>query len=154
MQVFRRLCQSFGASVRPSTGPLVHASFWCLSHDRPCVSEHGIGEGMDGDCMPLPTRPQRYCDPASHLHFDGRKKSPKKSPNTKKSSMCGVFLLKGWNWTELLKIAYVSFIVYCNSTGWRWFVARSLSHTTNLPYFRSNKRRRQSKTKGYRRKKD
>ena len=24
-----------------------------------------MGEGMDGGCMPLPTHPQRYCDPTS-----------------------------------------------------------------------------------------
>ena len=30
-----------------------------------CVSEHGVREGADESCMPLPTRPQRYCDPAS-----------------------------------------------------------------------------------------
>ena len=24
-----------------------------------------MGWGVDGDWMPLPTRPQRYCDPAS-----------------------------------------------------------------------------------------
>ena len=34
------------------------------------VNEHGVGEGMDGGWMPLPTRSQRYCDPAS-LVFDG-----------------------------------------------------------------------------------
>ena len=34
-----------------------------------CVSEHGMGEGRDGDCMPLPTRPQRFCDPASLVSF-------------------------------------------------------------------------------------
>ena len=32
-----------------------------------CESEHGVGEGMDGGCMPLPTHPQRYCDPASRV---------------------------------------------------------------------------------------
>ena len=25
----------------------------------------GVGLGVDGGWMPLPTRPQRYCDPAS-----------------------------------------------------------------------------------------
>ena len=34
-----------------------------------CVSEHGVGEGMDGGCMPLPTHPQQFCDPASLVLF-------------------------------------------------------------------------------------
>jgi len=29
------------------------------------VSEYGMEKGSDGDCMPLSTHPQRYCDPAS-----------------------------------------------------------------------------------------
>ena len=29
------------------------------------LSKHGVGKGIDGDCMPLPNRPQRYGDPAS-----------------------------------------------------------------------------------------
>ena len=32
-----------------------------------CVCEYGVEEGMDGSCMCLPTRPQRYCDPASFV---------------------------------------------------------------------------------------
>ena len=30
-----------------------------------CVCVRGVGEGVDGSVMPLPTRPQQYCDPAS-----------------------------------------------------------------------------------------
>ena len=33
-----------------------------------CVSVFGVAEGVDGVCMPLPTRPQRYCDPASLVY--------------------------------------------------------------------------------------
>ena len=32
--------------------------------------------GVDGGWMPLPTRPQRYCDPASLVHFDTPSFSP------------------------------------------------------------------------------
>ena len=37
-----------------------------------CVSEHGVGEGMKGSCIPLPTFPQWYCDPASHVAYQSR----------------------------------------------------------------------------------
>ena len=29
------------------------------------VSKCGVGEGVDGGWMPLPTHPQQYCDPVS-----------------------------------------------------------------------------------------
>ena len=59
--------------VRPSVGPLVH---WYVNTSRKvrkrmfkmhlvylCVGVGGLG--VDGDWMPLPTRPRRYCNPAS-----------------------------------------------------------------------------------------
>ena len=30
-----------------------------------CVTEHGVGKGMNGGCVPLHTLPQQYCVPAS-----------------------------------------------------------------------------------------
>ena len=80
-QLYKRLCRSVG----PSVGPLVR---WCV---RPSVTtsrkvgkrafsklfvfvselERGLGGalGVDGGWLPLPTRPQRYCDPASLVLF-------------------------------------------------------------------------------------
>ena len=51
--VFTRGLATVRRFVRPSIGPLVFEAFlrW--------------GRGVDGSWMPLPTRPQRYCDPAS-----------------------------------------------------------------------------------------
>ena len=30
-----------------------------------CASDHGVREGINGGCMPLPIRLQQYCDLAS-----------------------------------------------------------------------------------------
>ena len=40
------------------------------------MSVCGVGEGVDGGWMPLPTRPQLYCDPAPlvRLHLALKKK--------------------------------------------------------------------------------
>ena len=47
--------------------------FWCCRYDClcVCVCEGMFGVGMDGGSMPLPIRPQRYCDPhvTSYLCF-------------------------------------------------------------------------------------
>ena len=39
------------------------------------VSVNGVGEGVGGGCMPLPIRPQRYCDPrvTCYGYIDGDK---------------------------------------------------------------------------------
>ena len=57
----------------PSVRPLVckgrkveQRAFWIL-FIYVCVWS-GV-RSVDGDWMPLPTRPQRYCDPASLVHF-------------------------------------------------------------------------------------
>ena len=74
MQLCKILClsvvTSVSPSVRPYIGPLVRkhesksgkTSVLDVFISR-CV---GVGAwGVDGGWMPLPTRPQRYCDPAS-----------------------------------------------------------------------------------------
>ena len=65
-------------SVRPSVGPSVRRS---VTHESKsgktgvldvflgmCVG--GGAWGVDGGWMPLPTHPQRYCDPASLVNFE------------------------------------------------------------------------------------
>ena len=58
-------------SLRPSIGPCAQVEKWENEHFRSflCVSvlEGRLGGalGVDGGWLPLPTRPQRYCDPAS-----------------------------------------------------------------------------------------
>ena len=34
-----------------------------------CASVCGVGEGVNGDCTPMPTRPQQSCDPVSPLIY-------------------------------------------------------------------------------------
>ena len=34
-----------------------------------CVCMCGVAKGVDRGCTPLPTRPQRFCDPASLVRF-------------------------------------------------------------------------------------
>ena len=76
-QLYKRLCPSVrwsvGPSVRPSVRPSIRHGdrvekwknerfgyFLCMF-----VCGGGGGWGVDGGWMPLPTRPPRYCDPAS-----------------------------------------------------------------------------------------
>ena len=65
-QLYKRLCPS----VRPSVGPLEavielkSGEIGVLDTFCICLSI-GMGMGMDRGWMPLPTRPKRYCGPAS-----------------------------------------------------------------------------------------
>ena len=60
-QLYYRLCSSIGPSVRP----LVHV----LIPERVCGR---LGCGIvDGGWTLLPTRPQRYCDPAARVFSRG-----------------------------------------------------------------------------------
>ena len=63
-RLYKRVCPS----VRWSVGPSVRGDR-AFETQRLClsvfVSKCGVGEGVDEGWMPLPTRPQRYCDPAS-----------------------------------------------------------------------------------------
>ena len=67
-QLYKSLCPTVRPSVRPSVGPSVreHESKSAKTSilDAFCACEWGTW-GVDGGLMPLPTRPQRYCDPAS-----------------------------------------------------------------------------------------
>ena len=61
----RNSISGFVRSVRPSVGPSVQGhrvEKWENEHLRYVL---GMGWGVYGGWMPLPTRPQRYCDPAS-----------------------------------------------------------------------------------------
>ena len=72
------ICPSVRASVLPSMRPLVHLSAstsirWSVTHESKVKKNErfrylgifvGEGWGVDGGWMPLPTRLQRYCDPA------------------------------------------------------------------------------------------
>ena len=63
-QLFKRLCPSVGPSVRWSVGPSVR------EHESKSAKTSVLDAFcVDGGWMPLPTRPQRYCDPAT-LFFD------------------------------------------------------------------------------------
>ena len=66
--------RSVGASVGPSVGPSVtHESKSGKTSDLDAFMGIGIGReawGVDGSWMPLPTRLQRYCDPASLVFLD------------------------------------------------------------------------------------
>ena len=55
-------------SVRWSVGPSVRPSGVIELILFAYVRVLGVGFGVDGGRMPLPTRPQRYCDPASLVH--------------------------------------------------------------------------------------
>ena len=68
-QLYKRLCPSVRPSVRPSVGPsevieLKNGEMSVLDTFCVCLSV-GVGWGVDGGWMPLPTHSQRYCDPAS-----------------------------------------------------------------------------------------
>ena len=54
-QLCKRLCPSGSVKMLIYDAAVMFA----------CVCEHGVGEGMDGGCMPLPIRMQRYCEPES-----------------------------------------------------------------------------------------
>ena len=72
-QLYKRLCPSIGPSVRPSVrrsvGPWPRVEKWENKRFRSflcmCLCWKG---GWVGRWLPLPTRPQRYCDPASLVH--------------------------------------------------------------------------------------
>ena len=63
-QLYKRLCPLVRPSVRPSV-VIESKSVKTRIYDAAvmiicvCVREHRVGEGKDGSCMPLPTRPQR-----------------------------------------------------------------------------------------------
>ena len=64
--------RSVGPSVRWSVGPSVRGDpveKWKNVIDTFCVClcVGGGDWGVDGGWMPLPTRPQRYCDPESFV---------------------------------------------------------------------------------------
>ena len=63
-QLYKRLCPSVGRSVGPSVCGHESKSAKTSILDAFCVCEWG-SRGVDEGWMPLPTRPQRYCDPAS-----------------------------------------------------------------------------------------
>ena len=67
-QLYKRLCLSVGRSVRPLVRLLVRGhklkSEEISILDAICACEWGTC-GVDWGWMPLPTRPQRHCDPAS-----------------------------------------------------------------------------------------
>ena len=60
----KRLCPSVSPSVGPSVREHESKSAKTSVLDAFCACEWGTW-GVDGGWMPLPTRPQRYCDPAS-----------------------------------------------------------------------------------------
>ena len=64
MQLYERLCPSVGPSVRPTVGPSVgkHES---ESGKTSVLDTLYVCLSVDGGWTPLPTRPQRYCEPAS-----------------------------------------------------------------------------------------
>ena len=68
LSVYPSICPSV-----PSFVNIVSKSVKTPIYDAPVmivrVSEQGVGEGMEGDCMPLPTCRQRYCDSASLVVF-------------------------------------------------------------------------------------
>ena len=80
MQLYKRLCQSVGLSVGLSGVIKLKKCKFLMLQLLLCVCNgEGLGVGGWGEAgswMPLPTRPQQYCDPASlvflgatkHLH--------------------------------------------------------------------------------------
>ena len=70
-------------SVRPSVGPWARVKKWENEFYIPAWML-GWELGVDGGWMPLPTRPQQYCDPASLVCF------------LLNDSYCDICLLVSW----------------------------------------------------------
>ena len=92
-QLYKRLCLSVGPLVRWSVGPSVreHESKSKKTSvlDAFCACEWRTW-GVDGALMPLPTRPQRYCDPAS-LVSKTKLNSRMDSPISKPIQFSGIY---------------------------------------------------------------
>ena len=65
-QLYRKLCPSVGPSIRNAQVEKWKTSVLDVFLGR-CVG--GGAWGVDWGWMPLPTRPQQYCDPASLVLF-------------------------------------------------------------------------------------